>query len=127
MERHPPGIRTGPTSSGLTSEEATIDRDKVHYARLKAEEGLKIQLQAAELRMAEAKKRIVGQERNVAQAEKAVSIAQTRYRSGVGTQLELMDSQVAMTRARATRAQAVYDFLVAKAEWENTAGNTFTH
>jgi outer membrane protein TolC len=77
--------------------------------------------------MAEAKKRIVGQERNVAQAEKAVSIAQTRYRSGVGTQLELMDSQVAMTRARATRAQAVYDFLVAKAEWENTAGNTFTH
>ena len=109
------------------TEEATIDRDKVHYARLKAEEGLKIQLQAAELRMAEAKKRIVGQERNVAQAEKAVIIAHTRYRSGVGTQLELMDSQVAMTRARATRAQAVYDFLVAKAEWENTAGNTFTH
>jgi outer membrane protein TolC len=109
------------------TEEATIDRDKVHYARLKAEEGVKIQLQAAELGMAEAKKRIVGQERNVAQAEKAVSIAQTRYRSGVGTQLELMDSQVAMTRARATRAQAVYDFLVAKAEWENTSGNTFTH
>ncbi len=109
------------------TEQATIDRDKVHYARLKAEDGVKIQLQAAELRMAEAKKRIAGQERNIAQAEKAVSIAQTRYRSGVGTQLELMDSQVAMTRARATHAQALYDFLVAKAEWENTSGNTFTH
>ena len=109
------------------TEQATIDRDKAHFARLKAEDGVKIQLQAAELRMAEAKKRIAGQERNIAQAEKAVSIAQTRYKNGVGTQLELMDSQVAMTRARATRAQAVYDFLVAKAEWENTSGNTFTH
>ena len=109
------------------TEEAMIDRDKVHYARLKAEEGLRIQLQAAELRMAEAKKRIVGQERNIAQAEKAVRIAGTRYRSGVGTQLELLDSQVAMTRARATHAQAIYDFLVAKAEWENAAGYNVRH
>jgi outer membrane protein len=116
------GFRTG-----ARTEQAMIDRDKIHYARLKAEEGLSIQLQAGELRMAEAKKRIVGQERNIAQAEKAVSIAQTRYRSGVGTQLELMDSQVAMTRARATHAQAVYDFLVAKAEWENAAGYSARH
>ena len=78
-------------------------------------------------RMAEAKKRIVGQERNIAQAEKAVRIAGTRYRSGVGTQLELLDSQVAMTRARATHAQAIYDFLVAKAEWENAAGYNVRH
>ncbi len=116
------GFRTG-----AQTEEAIVDRDKVHYARLKAEEGLTIQLQAAELRMAEARKRILGQEQNVAQAEKAVRIAQTRYKSGVGTQLELMDSQVAMTRARATRAQAVYDFLVARAEWENTSGKSLTH
>ena len=111
------GFRTG-----ARTEQAMIDRDKVHYARLKAEEGIRIQLQAAGLRMGEAKKRIAGQEKNIAQAEKAVRIAQTRYRSGVGTQLELMDSQVAMTRARATHAQAMYDFLVAKAEWENIAG-----
>jgi outer membrane protein TolC len=116
------GFRTG-----ARTEQAMIDRDKIHYARLKAEEGLKIQLQAAELRMAEAKKRIAGQERNVGQAEKAVRIAQTRYKSGVGTQLELMDSEVAMTRARATRAQAIYDFLVAKAEWENASGHSLTH
>ncbi len=116
------GFRTG-----ARTEQAIIDHDKAHYARLKAEEGLRIQIQAAELRMAEARKRIAGQEQNIAQAEKAVKIAQVRYRSGVGTQLELMDSQVAMTRARATKAQAVYDFLVAKAEWENSSGITLTH
>ncbi len=68
--------------------------------------------------MAEAKKRIAGQEKNIEQAEKAVRIAQTRYKSGVGTQLELLDTQVAMTRAQTNYAQAIYDYLVARAEWQ---------
>ncbi|HTO94441.1 MAG TPA: TolC family protein [Bacteroidota bacterium] len=108
-------------------DQAIIDRDKVHFARLQAEEGLRLRVQAAELKMKEASKRIQGQEQNIAQAQKAVRIAQTRYKSGVGTQLELMDSQAAMTRARATRARALYDFLVARAEWENAAGITTNH
>jgi outer membrane protein len=103
-------------------EEATVDKMKIHYARLKAEEGVKIQVQAAELKMAEARKRIAGQEKNIEQAEKAVRIAQTRYKSGVGTQLELLDTQVAMTRAQTTYAQAIYDYLVARAEWQYAVG-----
>ncbi len=103
-------------------QEASVDREKVHYARLKAEEGLKIQIQSAELKMAEAKKRIAGQEKNIDQAQKAVRIAQTRFKSGVGTQLELLDAQVAMTRAQTNYAQAIYDYLVAKAEWQYAVG-----
>jgi outer membrane protein len=103
-------------------EEASVDKMKIHYARLKAEEGMKIQIQAAELKMAEAKKRIAGQEKNIQQAEKAVHIAQTRYKSGVGTQLELLDTQVAMTRAQTVYAQAIYDYLVARAEWQYAVG-----
>jgi outer membrane protein len=103
-------------------QEASIERQKVHYARLKAEEGLKIQIQSAELKMLEATKRIGGQEKNIDQAEQAVRISQTRFRSGVGTQLELLDSQVAMTRAQTNYAQALYDYLVAKAEWQHAVG-----
>ncbi len=103
-------------------EEATVDKMKVHYARLKAEEGVKIQIQAAELKMAEARKRIAGQEKNIKQAEKAVQIAQTRYKNGVGTQLELLDTQGAMTRAQTVYAQAIYDYLVARAEWQYAVG-----
>ena len=113
--------------SSARIDQAVIDHDKVRYARLRAEEGLRLRVQSAELKMKEALKRIEGQEQNIAQAHKAVRIAQTRYRSGVGTQLELMDSQAAMTRARATRAQALYDFLIARAEWENAAGITTHH
>jgi outer membrane protein TolC len=71
------------------------------------------------MNMDEAKKRIDAQSKSLEQAEKAQKIAQTRYKNGVGTQLELIDTQAAMTMAHTNYAQAVYDYLVAKAEWEN--------
>jgi outer membrane protein TolC len=83
---------------------------------------LRLRIQSLELRMAEAKKRIEGQEKYLGQAQKAVQIAQTRFTSGVGTQLELMDTQVAMTRTQTNYAQAAYDYLVAQAEWDNAVG-----
>ncbi|MGE5313683.1 MAG: TolC family protein [Acidobacteriota bacterium] len=108
--------------SNARVDEASVDRQKIYYTRLKAEEGLKIQITSAELKMNEAKKRIEGQEKNIAQAEKAVRIAQSRYKNGVGTQFDLLDTQVAMTRTQTIYAQAVYDYLVAKAEWQYAVG-----
>jgi outer membrane protein TolC len=104
------------------TEQASIDKEKVHIARLKAQELLLIQIQSAELTMQEALKRIEGQRRSIEQARKAVSIAQTRYKSGVGTQLELLDAQVAMTRTETNYVQAIYDYLVARAGWNNAIG-----
>lgn len=103
-------------------EEARIDLKKTKLTRLKAEEGLTIQIQSARLGMNEAKQRVQGQEKNIEQAKRAVAIAETRFKSGVGTQLELLDAQVAMTLAQTNYAQAIYDYLVAKAEWEYAVG-----
>lgn len=103
-------------------EQAKIDLRKVQYTLLKAEEGLTIQVQSARLTMEEAKRRIQGQEKNIEQAKKAVSIAESRFKNGVGTQLELLDTQVAMTLAQTNYAQAIYDYLVAKADWDFAVG-----
>jgi outer membrane protein TolC len=103
-------------------QQAKSEYEKTRLARLKAEEALRIQIESAELRMAEAKKRIQGQEKSIDQAKRAVHIAQTRFANGVGTQLELLDSQVALTRAENNHAQAVYDYLVAEAEWQFAVG-----
>jgi outer membrane protein TolC len=104
------------------TEEASLDHQKVRNTRLKAEEGLRLQIQGTELRMKEAKERITAQEKTVAQAEKAVKIAQTRYANGVGTQLEMLDAQVALTRTRVNYAMAMYDFQNARAQWSNAVG-----
>jgi outer membrane protein len=106
------------------TEEAEVEFEKAHITRLKAEEGLRLGIQAAELNMAEARKRITGREQSVAQARKAMRIAETRFKSGVGTQLELLDAQVAMTRTETMYAQAQYDYLVARAEWQHAVGQT---
>jgi outer membrane protein len=105
-------------------QEAEINLEKIHYTKVKAEEGLKIQIQSAELEMTEAAKRVAGQEQNINEAEKAVRISQTRFSNGVGTQLELLDAQVAMTRAQTNYAQAIYDYLVAEADWEYAVGSS---
>jgi outer membrane protein TolC len=103
--------------------EATSDRTKLQYLRLKAEEGLRIQIRTAESQMEEAGKRIEAQQKSLGQAQKALQISQTRYKSGIGTQLELLDTQVAMTRAQTNYSQAIYDYLTAKADWQYYVGN----
>ncbi len=103
---------------GARIEQAKIEIEKVGLMKKKAEDGIKIQVKQARMKMEEAKKRIDAQVKNLEQAEKTCNIAQTRYKSGIGTQLEIIDTQAALVYARTNHAQAVYDYLVAKAEWE---------
>ncbi|MCE1189119.1 MAG: TolC family protein [Ignavibacteria bacterium] len=103
---------------GARIEQVKIDINKVSLARKKLEEALVIQVQQAQMKMAESKKRIKAQEKSLKQAEKTLSIAETRYKSGVGTQLEIIDTQAALVYARTNYVQAVFDYLSAKADWE---------
>lgn len=100
-------------------EQATIDKDKVELNKRKLEDGLKIRAIQAMNLMEESKKRIKAQEKSLEQAEKALKIAQSRFKNGVGTQLELIDGQSALTMAKTNYAQAIYDYLSARADWEN--------
>jgi len=100
-------------------EQAIIDKDKVDLTRRKVEEGLKIKILQSKMGMEEAKKRINAQKKSLEQADKALKISQSRYKNGVGTQLELIDTQAALTVAQTNYAQAIYDYLNAKADWEN--------
>lgn len=103
---------------GARIEQVKIDKEKISLTRKKVTEGLKIQIQQAQMKMNEAAKRIESQLKNLEQAEKTVSIAETRFKSGIGTQLEIIDTQTALTYARTNYAQAVFDYLSAKADWE---------
>jgi outer membrane protein TolC len=92
--------------------------------KLKVEEGLKIQLVQSQLKMKEAEERVLAQGKSLKQAERAVEIAQSRYKNGIGTQLEILDTQSSLTMAQTNYSQAIYDFLVAKAQWEKLIGSS---
>jgi len=74
----------------------------------------------------EAKTLIVSQEKNIETAKRAYEIAVISHDGGALTQLELMDTQLALTEARVNRSRAVYDFLIAKTHLEKAAGKALT-
>lgn len=58
-------------------------------------------------------------------AQKGYDIAEKSYQLGRGTLIELNDAQLALTQARLGASQAIYNFIVAKAQLEQTIGADF--
>ncbi len=58
----------------------------------------------------------------VSQAQRGFEIASAQYREGLGSQLELTDSEVALRQSEFNYAQAVYDYLVAGARLDEATG-----
>ncbi len=79
---------------------------------------LKSSVEQAFLKLNEAGKRIKSQSSTVEQAERGFEIAQIRYKSGLGTQLEVLDAEIALNQAKLNKLNAVYDKLLAEAELE---------
>ena len=61
----------------------------------------------------------------VEMAAKGYSIAEKAYQIGRSTLIELNDAQLALTQARLAEYQAIYNFVVAKSQLEQTLGQDF--
>lgn len=61
-------------------------------------------------------------ERNVKLAEKAYSIANTRYKEGTGTQLEIKNADLELSTAKVNRIQSIYDYKIAISNLERLTG-----
>ena len=60
--------------------------------------------------------------KSVELAKKEVTISEKRYEVGKGTILELNSSQVSLTNMQLTYHNSIYDYLVAKSEFETITG-----
>jgi outer membrane protein TolC len=61
----------------------------------------------------------------IIQAQKGRDIAEKLYEVGRGTVLELNSAEVALTQAKLTYTQAIYDYLTAKADLEKLQGKDY--
>jgi len=84
-----------------------------------AEEQLKddvtLEVEEARDRLLQAKKSLDVQQETIAQAEEGLRIANLRYTQSVGTQLEVLSAQAALSQARRAHAAALFFFRQAKA------------
>ena len=62
----------------------------------------------------------------VASAQKAYDIAEAAYKVGRSTLMELNDAQLALTQSQLAQSQAIYNFVTAKAQLEQTLGVDMT-
>jgi len=84
--------------------------------------GIRLEIEQARLRMTAAQERIAARQKSLQQARKAHAIAEVRYDSGVGTQLELVDARLALNRTRTNYLQAIYDYNIALFDWQKAVG-----
>ena len=65
---------------------------------------------------------IISQKENIKQAEEGVRIVEIGYKSGVNTQLEVLDAQMALDTAAKNYAQALYLYNLAQASLDLVVG-----
>ena len=89
---------------------------------LEAERNLKISIRQSLTSMETAMKTYYAAKDAVESAQKGYYIAEKTYKVGKNTLLELNDAQLALTQAKLGVSQAVYNFVIAKAQLEQTLG-----
>lgn len=107
-----------------------VRQSKVQLTQLKlqtldTERNLKISIRQSLTTMETNMKSYYAAKDAVESAQKGYDIAEKTYQVGKNTLLELNDAQLALTQARLSVSQAVYNFVVAKAQLEQTLGQDF--
>ncbi|UCG89259.1 MAG: TolC family protein [Gemmatimonadota bacterium] len=70
----------------------------------------------------EARQRAASQKQAVAQAQRGFEIASAEYNAGIGSRLQTSEAELALRESEFNYAQAVYDYLVARAQLEMAVG-----
>lgn len=97
-------------------QQARAAQNREQYRLRQLEENIRLEVQQAHQALTSARQRVEATTASVERAERALEIAQTRFQNGLSTQVELNDAELAATRARTNRAEALHDYAVARAE-----------
>ena len=111
---------SGVTAAKVRAADANLYKAEETYRQTK--DAVQLDVRSSYLNLREAEKRIATSKVAVDKAEEDYHIAQVRYQAGVGTNLDVMDAQVALTEAKNNYVQALYDYNTSGAELEKAMG-----
>lgn len=111
----------GNETRGLVAQaKARLASSRVNYSDSVQQVELEVQKAFAQLQ--EARQLIASQGKVVEQADEALRLARERLAAGAGTQLDVLDADVARTKAKTTQQQALYAYNVGLAEFDRAVG-----
>ena len=99
-----------------------IQLSELEDNRLNTQRQLNMAAESYNKNMASSIAQVASNHEAVKQADKAVTISAKRYEVGRGTILELNQSEVALTQAKLTYSQSIYDYLKNRADLDYTLG-----
>lgn len=108
------------TFSRVRSAKASRESAKEDYIQAKRDASYEVK--QAFYKVEEARQRVKVSRGTVGLAEEELRLAEERYRLGGGTMLEQIDAQVALSDARKSYVEALYDYLLSQAELERAVG-----
>jgi len=111
----------GFATSGRVAQTASGVR-QLEIAQKQAEEGVALEVNSAVLALREAQANIESQKENVDLAKESLRIGKVRYDSGLITNLEILDAELAVTQAETNYLQALYDFQAARVNLQKAMG-----
>lgn len=106
--------------------QAKVQAGELELQRVNTERQLQIALRQYIKTMETSMNSFAAAESAVQTAQKAYDIAVKSYQVGRSTLTDLSDAQLALTQAQLAVSQAVYNFVVAKSNVEQTIGRDFT-
>ena len=110
-------------ASNWTSLKKTkIQLNELEYNRINTIRQLNMAAESYNQNMAASIAQVASNHEAVKQADKAVTISAKRYEVGRGTILELNQSEVALTQAKLTYNQSIYDYLQNRSDLDYTLG-----
>jgi outer membrane protein TolC len=97
---------------------------RLDYAEADLRAAIRMDVEESQRELERAIRTVTVHEQNVQQAQRGYDIAKVRYESGVGTQLELLDSEFQLDQARVARLKALYDAKIARIQLRRALGET---
>jgi outer membrane protein TolC len=110
---------------GLTRERINEARQRLEQLRAmeaQQRQAVELEVRGAFLNLQSAAEELAGADAVVTQAAEALRIANVRFESGVGTNLEVLTAQTTASQAELGRAQALFTYALARAALERAVG-----
>jgi outer membrane protein len=112
----------GVTKSKVRQADASLTKAEEQARQTK--DAVELEVRQQYLSMQEAEKRLDTTEVAIAKAQEDLGIAREKYNAGVGTNIDVIDAQLALAQARTNYYQALYDFNVSKKKLIKATGLT---
>ncbi len=113
------------SDGGLTRERVTEARQRLEQLKVlevQQRQTVELDVRQAYLNLQSAGEELVGAGALIAQAAEALRLANVRFAAGVGTNLEVVSAQTASSQAEVAKAQAEFNYSVARAALERAVG-----